>query len=175
MLIALVLSFAVVAPSQAHCWDEAGARYNIDPVLLQAIAHVESGLNAKAYNRNNDGSYDIGLMQINNRHFSRLKPFGITEKRLIAEPCTSVMVGAWILAEFVQRVGYNWNAVGAYNAGNGAKRQAARDRYIKKVSQKYQALKIQGQVADNAASAANAGKTEKAQRASTAKPGAAKK
>ncbi|MDY7548524.1 transglycosylase SLT domain-containing protein [Glaciimonas sp. Gout2] len=142
-LIAVTMCLAVSTSSQAACWDEAGARYNIDPILLQAMAHVESGMNAAARNYNNDGSYDVGLMQINKLHFPRLATFGITEKRLIAEPCTSVMVGAWILAEFVQRVGYNWTAVGAYNAGTSIHRKHARNRYIKKVAGQYRALKMQ--------------------------------
>lgn len=142
-LIAIAICLAASASSQAACWDEAGARYNIDPTLLQAMAHVESGMNAAARNYNNDGSYDVGLMQINKLHFPRLATFGITEKRLIAEPCTSVMVGAWILAEFVQRVGYNWTAVGAYNAGTSVHRKTARSRYIKKVAGQYRVLKMQ--------------------------------
>lgn len=136
-LIVLMLLLVAATHASAHCWQQAGTRYNIDPQLLQAIAQVESGLNTQARNINVDGSYDVGLMQINSRHFARLASFGITEKRLIDEPCTSVMVGAWILAEFVQRVGYNWNAIGAYNAGTAPKRQAARNRYIKKVARQY--------------------------------------
>lgn len=136
-LIIYMVFFCAAMPAWAHCWQQAGMRYNIDPLLLQAIAQVESGLNPQARNLNADGSYDVGLMQINSRHFARLATFGITEKRLINEPCTSVMVGAWILAEFVQHVGYNWNAVGAYNAGTAPKRQPARNRYIKKVAQQY--------------------------------------
>lgn len=129
----------------ADCWSQAGARYNIDPMLLQAIAQVESGMNQHVRNHNKDGSYDVGLMQINNRHFPRLAAFGITEKRLIAEPCTSVMTGAWILAEFISRIGYGWEAVGAYNAGTRSDRQGARNRYIEKVSRQYRVIRLQAQ------------------------------
>jgi soluble lytic murein transglycosylase-like protein len=139
-IIAFTLCMLTSLACRAECWNEAGARYNIDPALLQAIAQVESGLNANARNHNKDGSYDVGLMQINNRHLPRLASYGITEKRLLSEPCTSVMVGAWILAGFVQRVGYNWNAVGAYNAGTGKNRQGARERYIAKVATQYRAF-----------------------------------
>ncbi|QRX85114.1 transglycosylase SLT domain-containing protein [Glaciimonas sp. PAMC28666] len=156
--VALTLCIAATAPAQAACWDEAGARYSIDPMLLQAIAHVESGMNVAARNYNNDGSYDVGLMQINKLHFPRLAPLGITEKRLIAEPCTSVMVGAWILAEFVQRVGYNWNAVGAYNAGTGRNRKAARGRYIKKVAGQYRVLKLKEKSRSQVPSANSSGR-----------------
>lgn len=115
-----------------------------------AIGLTESGLNTNARNSNKDGSYDVGLMQINSRHFSRLATYGITEKKLLKEPCTSVMVGAWILAEFIQRMGYNWNAVGAYNAGARSDRQNLRDIYITKVAHHYRIIKLKGAATDTA-------------------------
>jgi soluble lytic murein transglycosylase-like protein len=79
-------------------------------------------------------------MQINSIHLPRLHAQGITEQRLLDEPCLSVEVGASVLAEFIARHGYNWTAVGAYNAGNSPHRQAARLRYARKVWQRYQVL-----------------------------------
>ncbi|BCX66976.1 transglycosylase SLT domain-containing protein [Pseudomonas izuensis] len=127
---------------QAHawCWNRAGEHHAIEPELLQAIADVESGLRPDAINRNKDGTRDIGLMQINSSHLPRLSAQGITEQRLLAEPCLSVEVGASVLAGFIARYGYNWTAVGAYNAGNSPHRQAARLRYARKVWQRYQVV-----------------------------------
>lgn len=146
----MALALAVTASSMAHgaCWKEAGARYRLDPDLLKAIALTESGMQAQARHDNKDGSYDIGLMQINSRHFPRLAAYGITEKSLHEEPCSSVMAGAWILAEIVQRMGYNWNAVGAYNAGAGIDRQNLRDHYAGKVARHYRRVKQQNAVID---------------------------
>ncbi|MCJ8204780.1 transglycosylase SLT domain-containing protein [Pseudomonas sp. RGM2987] len=131
--------------SQAHawCWSRAGQLHAIEPALLQAIADVESGLKPDAINHNRNGTRDIGLMQINSIHLPRLRARGITEQRLLEEPCLSVEVGASVLAEFIARYGYNWTAVGAYNAGNSPHRQAARLRYARKVWQRYQVF-IQG-------------------------------
>lgn len=133
--------------SYGACWEEAGKRYFLDPDLLMAIGMTESGLRAQARNHNRDGSYDVGLMQINSRHFPRLAAFGITEKKLLNDPCVSVMAGAWILAQFVQHMGYNWNAVGAYNAGSRSDRQSLRDRYINKVTHHYRLIKRKGTTA----------------------------
>lgn len=130
----------------ANCWNEAAIRYDLEPELLQAIAAVESGYRAQALNHaNRNGTRDIGLMQINSIHLPRLLKQGITEERLLKEPCLSVEVGASILAEFVQRFGYNWTAVGSYNvgAGPGPQREALRMRYAEKIWARYEALVAQ--------------------------------
>jgi soluble lytic murein transglycosylase-like protein len=68
---------------------------------------------------------------------------GITEQRLLDEPCLSIDVGASILVGFMSRYGYNWTAVGAYNAGNAANKQEARLRYARKVWGHYRKLVAQ--------------------------------
>jgi soluble lytic murein transglycosylase-like protein len=121
---------------EAACFEEAGSRYQVPSVLLKAISRVESSGNPLALNRNKDGSFDIGHMQINSRWLPKLSHFGISPD-LLWDPCTNTYVGAWILAQSVQRLGYTWTAVGAYNAGSPEKR----DRYARKVSA---ALKREG-------------------------------
>jgi soluble lytic murein transglycosylase-like protein len=96
--------------------------------LLYAIARTESGLNPQAVGRNRDGSRDIGLMQINSTWLPTLAAHGIEERHLF-EPCTNIHVGAWILAGNIHRLGYTWEAVGAYNAANPSLRRT----YIEKV------------------------------------------
>ena len=104
--------------STAHaCWEEAAARYQVNSTLLYAIARAESALNPTAIGNNANGTRDIGLMQINSAWLPTLSRYGITERDLF-EPCTSIHVGAWILAGNIQRLGYTWDAVGAYNTPN---------------------------------------------------------
>lgn len=100
----------------AHaCWEEAARKYGLNVHLLHAIAKTESSLNPAATNRGNaNGSYDVGLMQINSSWLPRLERFGITERNLY-EPCVSIDVGAWILAQNIRQLGNTWAAVGAYN------------------------------------------------------------
>ena len=109
--------------SHAHCFEQAGARYGIAPVLLEAISTVESGGNPQARNLNRDGSEDLGHMQINSRWLGILSSYGIDRQKLL-DPCLNTHVGAWILAQNVRQHGYGWEAVGAYNARSPAKRNA---------------------------------------------------
>jgi len=83
--------------------------------LLKAIATVESGCDPNAFNKNKDGSHDIGLMQINSVHLARLKKYDGIEERQLYEPCTNLLVGSRILWEQVMRYGWTWQAVGAYH------------------------------------------------------------
>lgn len=117
-----------------QCWADASARYNVPVDLLYAIARVETG---SRYNlvspQNKNGSYDIGLMQINSVHLPRLAKFGITKRDLLEKPCVNLHVGAWILSDAIARHGYTWVAIGAYNAGSHEKRRA----YARKVFAMY--------------------------------------
>ena len=91
-------------------------KYSVNPYLLFAIARTESGLKPHVVSApNKNGSYDIGLMQINSSWLPKLKKFGITEAAL-KDSCVNLDVGAWILSDNMKRHGNSWKAVGAYNA-----------------------------------------------------------
>lgn len=129
----LVLVLFFIAPSfaMAFCFDDAARRYYVNPDLLRAIARVESNMNPRAINHSNEnGSYDIGLMQINSSWLPVLARYGIKEEDLF-DPCVNVHVGAWILAQNFRDLGFNWQAIGAYNARSPEKRL----RYALKVYQ----------------------------------------
>lgn len=141
-----LLLFFFPGTGSAFCFDEAGAHYNVSPDLLRAIAHVESRFNPDAYNenRNESGrvlSRDYGLMQINSSWFVKLSEFDVNEVT-VYEPCFNVSLGAWVLASNFATHGYNWNSVGAYNAGFTKRTEWARKRYIEKVQSVYYSLKL---------------------------------
>lgn len=116
------------------CIEQAAARYRLSPVLLLAIAQQESGLNPRAINRNTNGSTDMGLMQINTMWLPTLQRHGIQAHDLW-EPCTNVMVGAWILRNNFQRWGETLTGLGAYNASSQDKRMQYAVRVLKRVQQ----------------------------------------
>ena len=129
------LILATAAQCHAFCFKKAGLAYQISPLLLEAIAKVESNMDPKAINRNPDGSCDYGLMQINSR-WRRV----LGERwQYLSDGCHNVMVGAWILRRCIDRFGYNWDAVACYHTGKplsrlGSRRREKTLRYLHKVN-----------------------------------------
>lgn len=105
-----------------QCFIDAGHRYHVHPNLLWAIAKVESNFNYTALNRNSNGTYDIGIMQINTSWLPVLKKYGLYDEKQIWNPCYNIHVGAWVLAQCINKYGYTWDAVGCYNASSKIKR-----------------------------------------------------
>lgn len=138
-LLALsVLLFPAVG--NAFCFNAAGEKYKIDPLLLKAIAVQESGLNPNAihHNRNRSGkviSTDYGLTQINSAHLPSLIKAGIIRSQddLLSNPCLNVQIGAWILARHIKQCGVNWLCLGTYNAGFRDGNDEQRMKYARRI------------------------------------------
>lgn len=143
-LISVVLlnSFFSGTNARADCIDDAAAYHHVNPALAHAIASVESRFSPTAYNRNANGSEDIGLMQINSSWLPTLSRFGISRAALF-DGCVNAYVGTWILSQNISRLGLTWNAVGAYNAMSPSKRlQYARRVYNTLFSPGFAAAKM---------------------------------
>lgn len=125
ILFTTLLMLAMPLYANAFCFQDAGEYYGISPQLLWSIAKTESNFNPSAINRNSNGSYDYGVMQINSIWAKKL---GSTWNAL-SDPCTNVKIGAWILAQCIQDYGYTWRAVGCYNSRTPSKG----DQYAAKV------------------------------------------
>ncbi|ENZ5477273.1 lytic transglycosylase domain-containing protein [Enterobacter hormaechei] len=145
-LLALLVAGSFSFSAEAFCFKEAGARYQIDPRLLMAIAQQESGMNPTAVNtnRNKSGkavSYDYGVMQVNSNHIPKLMGMGIIKSKddLLNNPCLNVQIGAWILATHLQKCGVNWSCLGSYNAGFSEKNEQETKRlnYARKIYRRY--------------------------------------
>lgn len=138
VLLAIAVS-AFSAQAQArlpyeNCFTQAATRFGVDKQILVAIAQTESSLNPAVIGpRNRNGTYDIGIMQINSAWLPTLNKLGIQERDLQGA-CTNIHVGAWILAKNIGRHGATWKAVGAYNASTPAKQVV----YVNKVLRNYQ-------------------------------------
>ena len=139
-VLLLVTGLLWLPPAGAWGFRQAGERYQIDPLLLQAIAIKESRLNTRAigYNRNKAGqitSRDYGLMQINERHIPVLRRYGVLTagNDLLTDACLNVQAGAWVLARHLQKCGPTWDCIGSYNAGFAPGNAGLRQRYARDI------------------------------------------
>ncbi|MBI3593219.1 MAG: lytic transglycosylase domain-containing protein, partial [Nitrospirae bacterium] len=125
--------------ANAFCFEEAGRAYGINPLLIEGIAKTESNLNPKALNKNQNGSVDMGLMQVNSFW---IKALGLSPHELISDPCYNTMAGTRILRECINRLGYTWEAVGCYNAKSMNKKVAYSWKIFNKLKVKDKGTKV---------------------------------
>lgn len=127
----------------ADCFDLAGRDYRIDPDLLRAIAWNESRFVPTAIGKNANNSIDVGMMQINSQHFSKLSRIGITRHHLLSDACMNIYTGAYFLAQAFNKWGVSWQSVGAYNAGfrKSEKQAIRRYQYASRIESTYRAIK----------------------------------
>lgn len=155
MRLGLIL-FVVLAC--AECWGfspdaftRASAATGIPVELLLAISHVESGFYPSAINiagqsflpssryeaewilKRSGDNVDIGLMQINWRHWG--KRLGLSKLELL-DPWLNVLLGARILENCIKVSGSWWKGVGLYHSVNESRQRE----YIEKVWRSYRRL-----------------------------------
>jgi soluble lytic murein transglycosylase-like protein len=133
--VALILSTVAAGQAQAFCFEEAGREYGIAPEVLWSIAKGESNLDPNAINRNTNGSYDFGLMQINSIWATTL---GKERWASLGDACTNVKTGAWILRQCIDDYGYDWKAIGCYNSRTPSKR----DEYARRIAKIMEQFKL---------------------------------
>lgn len=152
-LFLVLLVLLIPLPASAFCFQEAGQRYQVDPLLLEAIGIQESSLRQRAVNRNLDDSgkvvsTDYGVMQINSSNANRLVRMGLirTPEDLLGDACFNVQAGAWVLARHLRVCGNTWRCLGSYNAGfhPSAKQEAKRLHYAQLIRAIYNRLKARG-------------------------------
>jgi soluble lytic murein transglycosylase-like protein len=120
------------------CLDQIASHYQVPPAIIRSISEVEGGRPGIKVGPNRDGSYDLGLMQINTRWVDGsfnvdLRTFGVTERELLSNDCTNLAVGAWLLRYHMDRHG-NWEtAAAAYHAGESKRHARYAKAYAAKV------------------------------------------
>lgn len=144
-VFAALALFFLPGITAATCWEEAGRAYGIDPLLLKAIAWKESrGWTRAVGPRLKDGNRALGLMQINTIHLPALAKHGVRREDLF-DACVSQKVGAWVLADCINRFGPVWKAVGCYYAGPASNAIAAQAEYVRDVQRFYEGYLRQAQ------------------------------
>lgn len=120
-----------------HCVDQSSQNFSLKPIMIKTIIGVEGG-KVGTVSRNTNGSYDLGVMQVNTLHLSDLQEkFGYTWKDLVFDPCKNIQAGAWILSQRYSEVpGKPWLAVGNYHSKTPGKRST----YLRKIARVYSDL-----------------------------------
>ncbi|MBD8089278.1 lytic transglycosylase domain-containing protein [Pseudomonas fluorescens] len=120
-----------------QCISQSSQAFGIQPIMLKTIIAVEGG-QAGTASRNTDGSYDMGVMQVNTIHLNDIqRELGYTWKDLIFNPCKNIQAGAWILSKRLkEEPSRPWLAVGNYHSKTPGKRVV----YLKKIANAYAGL-----------------------------------
>lgn len=121
-----------------NCFRDASLHYKVPSNLLKAIANVESKMNPNAININSNGTYDVGIMQINSSWFKKLSSVGIQRGELL-EGCKNIQVGAWILSQNIKKYGLSLDAIGRYNSSNSRYKMI----YTNKVMKEYKHMSLE--------------------------------
>lgn len=101
-----------------YCFLKAEDTYHISASILWSLSRLESGHNVRAVNKNANGTLDYCHMQINS---GWRRYIGKENWARLEDPCYCTMVGAWILAQCIQKHGYTWEAIGCYHSPNRAR------------------------------------------------------
>jgi soluble lytic murein transglycosylase-like protein len=105
----------------AACLMLAAQTYSVPPAVLVGIYQVEGGTAGQAVGPNDNGSYDLGPMQINTVWIPTLaEKWGVSENTAYRwvkdDPCTNMGVSAWILRTHMNETGSLAKAIAHYHS-----------------------------------------------------------
>lgn len=113
------------------CWDYVGKKFNLDPWLLLSIALTESSFQNGIKSKNSNGSYDLGLMQINTIHKNFFEKRGLSQYELQYDSCKNVIAAGVLLRQSINKYGYNIDGIGGYHSNTPKLRRAYGNKVIK--------------------------------------------
>ncbi len=105
----------------AACLMLAAQTYSVPPAVLVGIHQVEGGKVGQAVGPNDNGTYDLGPMQINTLWIPDLaEKWGVSENTAYRwvrdDPCTNMGVSAWILRTHMNETGSLARAIAHYHS-----------------------------------------------------------
>lgn len=124
--------------------NEYGTKYEVDTDLIKAIIFCESGGKVTAKNKNKNGTYDSGLMQINSFNYEWLREeLGITDFFDIKQ---NIHCGVYMLSKLLDKYSDLHTVLMAYNMGETQtlrlhKKGIYSSQYSKKIIKIYEGLK----------------------------------
>ena len=105
----------------AACLMLAAQTYSVPPAVLVGIYQVEGGKPGQAVGPNDNGTYDLGPMQINTIWIPELaEKWGVSNNTALQwvkdDPCTNMGVAAWILRGHMNETGNLSQAIAHYHS-----------------------------------------------------------
>ncbi len=107
----------------AYCINVFSKEFNIPKHVYYTIMKIESRGNPYAFRRNRNGSYDIGLMQINTK---LAKQYGFTDYNLLFDVCVNLYIASLRLAYCKKKYKNELQMVGCYHSETAAKKYIKR-------------------------------------------------
>lgn len=116
------------------CVSASSAYFAVPVTVIKAIMEVEGG-KVGTLSRNKNGTYDIGIMQINTVNLGYVKKRfpKVGWRELAYNPCINIAVGTWMLSEHIKASNQFWIGVGNYHS----KTPHYRTIYLRKVAAAY--------------------------------------
>lgn len=133
-------------PVVLACADQASHAFGVPIEVIHVILEVEGGW-AGAEIRNTNGSYDLGVMQINTQWLRKLSRFGVTRADIRDNVCVNISVGTWLLASELAAGRTFAEAIARYHSPTRRHQQ----RYLKKAAEY-----LERRVAEEEAATSNA-------------------
>lgn len=116
-----------------ECINQAAVTYHVPATMIVSVMKIENGQNGMAI-KNKNGTYDLGVMQINSSWLPKLKKHGIDKATLQHDGCMNVMVGSWILAQGIAK-SEGWVGLGNYHSATPKHNERYRER-VKRIFRK---------------------------------------
>lgn len=121
-----------------YCIGQASSYFQIPELVIKSVYLNERG-KVGAVNKNSNGSYDLGPMQINTVNLDELNR---NTKRYISpyevafDTCINVYAASWFLRTKILEAGDLWTGVGNYHS----KTSKYHNRYLEKIYKNYMTL-----------------------------------
>ena len=121
MVVLIVsFSFSTVVPAgtarvTSTCVELAAQKFKVPLSLVWGILAVENGRVGKISKKNENGTYDIGPMQINSKWLKTFEKMGVCEEMILNDPRINIFAGAWILSQCLVE-NNNYFGVGSYHS-----------------------------------------------------------